>query len=98
MKWQPIETAPKDELILITDGVDVAPGWWTGEIKYPWAFIDDTRWDAGECEDEKGLIAPNGYPEKYITHWMPLPEPPTEIDEFDEIETPAGQMPHKGAR
>ena len=66
MKWQPIETAQKDgAVIVLTDGDLVVAGWWDNEDsdEYSWKFVDD----GGEQ---------NAFIEKYVTHWMPLPEPP----------------------
>ena len=64
MEWQPIETAPKDKLIL---------GCVDGEVRFikygktshlPWrgfCLADQGAEDFDICEP---------------THWMPLPEPP----------------------
>lgn len=62
-KWQPIEMAPKD-------GTEVLV--WDGSIRQISKFtvagldFDGHWWDA------------EGYWISGITHWMPLPEPPTE--------------------
>ena len=65
-KWQPIETAPKDgSLILITDGHCSYAAWYEGQCQYEWAIADDNGDD-------------NAIGEMYVTHWMPLPEPPTD--------------------
>lgn len=62
MKWQPIETAPKTDSVLLWNGVRVFEGsinsgvWWS-------------EFDMGDYEQ--------GMPEApQPTHWMPLPEPP----------------------
>ena len=74
--WQPIETAPRDRPILLyrpgaVGDRRVSPGGWNG-CRYhsnPRPYWDcfvantDTRW----CRD---------FPP---THWMDLPEPPTEV-------------------
>lgn len=63
MEWQPIDTAPKDQSVLLTDGVHVTYG----------AFCDDPRqywWLADEGID--GLDFETFEP----THWMPRPAPP----------------------
>lgn len=77
MKWQPIETAPKDgmRVLLYDPKCDVAiSGLWHDdpgkntpdgyEPAWSWWVADDDLllWDDG--------TAP--------THWMPLPPPPTE--------------------
>lgn len=71
-EWQPIETAPKCELILVFDGkeistarfVQVGPfegNWiWTGCVQGEWTYRDEENWQ----------IEPSP------TYWMPLPEPP----------------------
>lgn len=61
-EWQPIETAPKDHRILMTDGELVGSGCWEGWPVEGFIFHtsnDDERWFGGDA-----------------THWMPLPEPP----------------------
>jgi len=78
MEWRKIETAPKDEIILLSDGRDVVVGWWTDDKKYPWSFVEDTEFvDELEEWDKRKLIQPNAYPNETVTHWMPLPKPPT---------------------
>ena len=60
MKWQPIETAPKDgPRVLVYD-----PGWNGG-------VINIARWWEGQYRvgDLPGV-------ETYPTHWMPLPAAP----------------------
>lgn len=64
-KWQPIETAPKAQRVLV----------WSGEEQYcaHWAknpFTNDEAWIVAEWGDDgdQALVKP--------THWMPLPEPP----------------------
>lgn len=70
--WQPIETAPRDNSIILLAGIDddgnqvVGEGywetysWWDGEHNNPeWSWC----WEADP------------------THWMPLPEPPKKGDE-----------------
>lgn len=66
--WQPIETAPKDGSTVLLHSPDVKHeggvmlGYWTD-------FGDgDPNWTAIQTE----------YPiDAEVTHWMPLPEPPT---------------------
>jgi hypothetical protein len=64
MKWQPIETAPKDGTRVILCAVDgnyprVAEGYYQRD---GWHWSTDENWRDSE-------MAP--------THWMPLPVPPT---------------------
>ena len=61
--WQPIETAPKDgACILVAEYGDVKVAEW---------FRTLSCW--------LGPYDGNGDPEvMYPTHWMPLPEPPSE--------------------
>ena len=61
MEWQPIETAPKDRMIL---GFWNQDGFPTYEL-IMWDRREEAWWDVG-------LFAPFE-----ATHWMPLPEPPT---------------------
>lgn len=77
--WQPIETAPKDKGILLTDGDNLAClGCWHDGT---WVF-----WE-GDCDDESVFLPEsprrdvsvelNGWVPPYgPTHWMPLPAPP----------------------
>ncbi len=72
MKWQPIETAPKDgNDVLVFGGGDYTVAHWNGE---EWRDYGDIGW-AGMCGDDN-----------QPTHWMPLPEPPVgnELAEADE--------------
>ena len=63
MKWQPIETAPKDGAYVLL---------YVGAIcdDYAVAYWDGTCWNMGSQEYEGGPEF--GAP----THWMPLPEAP----------------------
>lgn len=65
MKWQPIETAPKDETRIILGRWSE----WLGSME-AW----DGRWSSwGDVWTHKGRTN-----EMSPTHWMPLPEPPQE--------------------
>ena len=77
MKWNPIETAPNDELILLSDGKEVFPGWWVAGRNYPWSVVDITVVDDDLRGQEDMVVELNGYRPGSFTHWMPLPEPPT---------------------
>ncbi len=74
--WLPIETAPRD---FVTE-VDL----WSNGKRYPecsWTLPDNKRdnqdycWCYLEYENNWGWVA-NRVPNP--THWMPLPEPPSE--------------------
>lgn len=76
MNWQPIETAPRDgtEILLfqaIQYGVMMRVGNWDERGEH----IDTGKRVAGWTEADDGYI---GCIEP--THWMPLPEPPTQGD------------------
>lgn len=66
MKWLPIETAPKDGThVLVFIGNPKHPGVSVYEVWWDttcYSWVDDTEW--------RGL--------RYVTHWMPLPDPPTD--------------------
>lgn len=58
MTWQPIETVPKDDTVVImTDGEKQWVGWTDGEF---WSV--ETTWPVSETMNREP------------THWMPLPE------------------------
>lgn len=64
MKWEPIETAPKDESILLyypTDDIIIV-GYWC-DFKWQIDHVGGYEW-----ESDVDCIEP--------THWMPLPEAP----------------------
>lgn len=61
--WKSIETAPKDNVILLTDGGYCVSGFW-----------HVNSWMIGWSTDIFHItikIAP--------THWMPLPDPPVKL-------------------
>lgn len=67
MKWQPIETAPKDgTCILIANGADMAVAFSDPDNEFAWT-LDDGH-DFSRCL-RRALAEP--------THWMPLPPPPS---------------------
>lgn len=59
--WQPIETAPKGQVIL---GYQATPGDWEGRMAVCWDFAPDGR---SLFIGDGGLMP---------THWQPLPNPP----------------------
>lgn len=70
MKWQPIETAPKDgsEVLIYGDlGGRVKVCWWNG-AHWQWEYDNDVTY--GQAIQSE-----------YATHWMPLPAPPAEEGE-----------------
>lgn len=64
MKWQPIETAPHEELLVL--------GWWE--------LWPTKVWKQEIALASAGERFPNGYSNRWehgrATHWMPLPVPP----------------------
>jgi hypothetical protein len=58
--WQPIETAPKNESILLSVGGKIL----VGHYKLMWQ-----AWQAEYSHDDHGSIPTP-------THWQPLPTPP----------------------
>jgi hypothetical protein len=68
--WRPIETAPRNgsEIILGSPGCAFTGFWQTA--KNYWGEIG---WYA-ESDRGNGWYAM--HPDRHITHWMPLPEPP----------------------
>jgi hypothetical protein len=67
MKWQPIETAPKDgtQVLLCSDGGAVWMGHWVGRS----GAYKINGWTRYNCVDI-GWEPSN---------WMPLPEPPEDV-------------------
>lgn len=75
-EWQPIETAPKDERILLSDGDIQFCGRWISDSEIEDMMLDD---DLDEGWYEENLFH-DGY-ERYFLgctpkHWMPLPKAP----------------------
>ena len=65
MKWQPIDTAPKDGTrVLLTDGKFTQIGLWCQWLSVP-GNPEEWFYEGG-----RGWNDP--------THWMPLPTPPLE--------------------
>jgi hypothetical protein len=65
MKWEPIETAPKDGAAILVYAQCLAQC--AGEQLEPFITVCSFHPDAGFCVCEI----------REATHWMPLPEPPT---------------------
>lgn len=67
-EWQPIETIPEDQKVIIFDKYDGAfIGWKMHGIYY--ADTQQLSIDGDACFTHDA-------DEKYLTHWMPLPKPP----------------------
>lgn len=77
MKWQPIETAPKDESVLV-----YPPTWPTKRAAI-------ANWNADEYakkprpfwDRDDDLRQVTKSRENPPTHWMPLPKPPKDTNE-----------------
>jgi hypothetical protein len=82
MEWQPIETAPLDRPLFVTDGLvfGVATRWTsTDQQTHYWSPVagwcvwdEDTEWETGEYE-QRGA---DGC--RRATHWTEIPSPPKE--------------------
>ena len=64
-EWQPIESAPKEGYVLLSDGNTVCSGFWSHE---------DEVWTDGRTHG--GGHGCDFYDDLESTHWMPLPQPP----------------------
>lgn len=85
MKWQPIETAPKDGTFIrikFADGKTIRAAFEGGLLDTDWkdcggwmAPDDDapTCWTDGICWE----VNEDDIKSKEPTHWMPLPNPPS---------------------
>ena len=74
MNWQPIETAPKDRLLMlyVPETTQWGPRPWIGM----WSYTNgDWSIDTPFVVNKKSLCACGL--EKQPTHWQPLPPPPT---------------------
>jgi len=74
--WQPIETAPKDgtPVLVCVAGYDATDRFgWRGRAPFTAFFgtYHPNAPGAPEWRDDSGHRRP------YITHWMPLPQPPS---------------------
>lgn len=67
MEWQPIETAPKNDRVLIA-----YPIFGDGTLDVEIAVLVDEKWYALDEYDAPDMEKPFWDP----THWMPLPPPP----------------------
>ena len=72
-QWQPIESAPKDGTrIMLWEQYSDVPfvGWW---VPSAWTVSHEHVDAVGGWE---GAIVVDRIEQKFITHWMPLPQPP----------------------
>jgi hypothetical protein len=82
--WQSIETAPKDGTIvdLWAQAMGIIDRDSDKEIPLVEFRVTDAYWDGGKWKDKDGRphesIAWISNPR--ITHWMPLPPPPSQIN------------------
>ena len=78
MKWQPIETAPKDGrlLWLIEDGEE----WGLGRVyQFSGYWMEDSHYrGGGYWAYQLAPSAGKGVAVAAPTHWMPIPDPPRE--------------------
>jgi hypothetical protein len=65
MPWQPIETAPRDKSILLSEEGIVGEGYYDGESGY-WFWANTHPLNFEPCQ------------EVFPTHWQPLPDPPAQ--------------------
>lgn len=71
MNWQPIETAPKDEVVLVMHrylGV-IQATCYSSMLENAEKAYRDFPWSS-PADEEEWIYT------KDLTHWMPLPEPP----------------------
>lgn len=69
MKWQPIETAPRDGTeIWAFNGEQARMHWVEGDGFALWIWSDELLSDIDPCAEQP-------------THWMPLPAPPKEPEQ-----------------
>ena len=69
-EWQPIETAPKDGATIL---LYFPKGYWADDRDIAIGFWSDGDWYSGEA-DSTPMTGFGSFP----SHWMPLPEPPTQ--------------------
>ena len=81
MKWQTIDSGPKDgTLVLLSDGEKVGIGSWREDKGRTLIAADNPYWEEYDfsCWD---IIETTGDWWFEPTHWMQLPEPPKETGE-----------------
>jgi Protein of unknown function (DUF551) len=73
MKWQPIETAPKDGTEILVFGIlrrEVRPD--NAALTIGKCLWEENRWNCPDTDDYYGTWYEN------VTHWRPLPPLPIE--------------------
>lgn len=78
MSWEPIETAPKNESVLVFASNSQFVAWLQDDATDPWFENGDSEsmFNGLWCvtDNKLGPFALRG---SRPTHWMPLPAPPT---------------------
>ena len=69
MDWQPIETAPRDQRIMLCDAPDEEGFWWPVMGEYAWDH------------EGEAWYQPDGGPSGQWDFWAPLPAPPSQTGE-----------------
>jgi hypothetical protein len=80
--WMPIETAPKDEVILLAGDNVLCHGWWESDFHTEWDNEKDEPINIGAWTN--GIVSDWGMQETVElkpTHWMPLPAAPVATTE-----------------
>lgn len=74
MKWNPIETAPRDGSVVLAWRFYPVAIKWTGDSVYPWEAVTLSSHPSMS-------LSGDGFVEGDIslTHWMPLPPPPEDV-------------------
>lgn len=76
-EWRPIETAPQDG----TEILAIYANEWMGRPDGDYSIV---RWErkgwVAQADSQRAIAAQGDtyteYVEPFVTHWMPLPEPP----------------------
>ena len=84
LEWQPIETAPKNGAVILIyrDRKSVKANWLNVKEEDVYAarwmedFDSEDPWQV-LCSEHGDNFLPD---DDYITHWMPLPDPPKESE------------------
>jgi len=72
-EWLPIETAPKNAVVLVNDTTGNGSEWCAAK------HLDGVEWAGWIYDDE--LLNDHNPTGPEPTHWMPLPPPPTSNNE-----------------
>jgi hypothetical protein len=75
-QWQPIETAPKDGTEFQAWLEHGSFGYWEPRCRYSDEYDIPQIWGRTDYDEDGWDV----YPHIDVTHWMPLPTPPTEKD------------------